>query len=355
MRFPLKAFFCALVAAAASPSASAQWGFRIPTPFGDVQGSIDPVRFAVSPLDYLVPVPVPTVGDAVQFAMRNPDGAVRVALDPSSGPAAAVTAAIVAGRNDVLERGGARIPDHVRQALRGWYTDEFMEGVRWSTNWNLLQNSAQAALFFGDRNARAITLMNVVVFRDLTAVNDIALWAHELHHVRQYQEWGVFTFAERWLADTSNTSQIELPAYQHQEVVEAGLATARIAQHQQLRSYGDCRVWRKAMALCDLYASTAVEAAQFTVSATAEAVSDGTRRGRMQFIMISGGAPCNSGASTMYGVDNNTKLTGSDYVCAVRVQGGQLVRVLAIAPNWSADAVYTVTDWRLDSEAVRGR
>lgn len=43
-----------------------------------------------------------------------------------------------------------------------------------------------------------MTLIDTVVFRHPDYVSNLALWAHELHHVEQYQAWGVDGFAARY-------------------------------------------------------------------------------------------------------------------------------------------------------------
>jgi len=59
--------------------------------------------------------------------------------------------------------------------------------------------------------AQAVTLIDVVVFRDQAGAADPSLWAHELAHVDQYRRWGVISFAVRY---TRNTNQVEDEAYE---------------------------------------------------------------------------------------------------------------------------------------------
>ncbi|MDT4865919.1 hypothetical protein FQZ97_1007480 [compost metagenome] len=57
-----------------------------------------------------------------------------------------------------------------------------------------------------------MTLVDVIVFRNLNdAMDNIPLWAHEMTHVQQYQEWGVKEFATRYSNDFNS---VEAPAYQ---------------------------------------------------------------------------------------------------------------------------------------------
>jgi hypothetical protein len=58
--------------------------------------------------------------------------------------------------------------------------------------------------------ASAVTLIDVVIFRGPTEANDPSIWAHELTHVDQYQEWGVHSFAIQYARDYNG---VENPAY----------------------------------------------------------------------------------------------------------------------------------------------
>ncbi|MNC70360.1 hypothetical protein D3C75_1211640 [compost metagenome] len=67
----------------------------------------------------------------------------------------------------------------------------------------------------------AVTLIDIILFRDAqSAEQDIALWAHELKHVQQYQEWGVLGFAQRY---TQDFNAVEAPAYAIQAEVRRSL------------------------------------------------------------------------------------------------------------------------------------
>jgi hypothetical protein len=62
-----------------------------------------------------------------------------------------------------------------------------------------------------------VTLVDIIVFRTAEAAEtNVALWAHELKHVQQYQEWGVNGFAQRY---TQDFNTVEAPAYQVQTEV----------------------------------------------------------------------------------------------------------------------------------------
>jgi Ricin-type beta-trefoil lectin domain/Domain of unknown function (DUF4157) len=58
--------------------------------------------------------------------------------------------------------------------------------------------------------AQAITLTNVVVFKQSATTYNINMWAHEMFHVRQYHEMGLAEFAATY---TLSYKSIEAPAY----------------------------------------------------------------------------------------------------------------------------------------------
>jgi hypothetical protein len=72
----------------------------------------------------------------------------------------------------------------------------------------------------------AITLGDVIVFSDGgTAQNDLALWAHELTHVLQYENMGIETFAFEYLYDWQD---LESQAESNSNAVMASLESVRI-------------------------------------------------------------------------------------------------------------------------------
>lgn len=88
------------------------------------------------------------------------------------------------------------IPDEVREALIPFYPPELLENVRYSIGDTSPAGLAGFAIRNG--NAAAVTLIDTVVFKDDAHIRNIALWAHEIHHVEQYKEWGVAGFASRY-------------------------------------------------------------------------------------------------------------------------------------------------------------
>lgn len=188
----------------------------------------DPVKIMVNPMSYINSTVIPTQGDVFEFVIKNPEGAIQLITNPGDWPYIPVATAIISGRNAVVGGGAQPIPDNIKKALRRWYSDELLNSVRWTSNWGLLNNTLQAAQMNFNGRTRAITLINAIVFRDDSRLSDIALWAHELYHVQQYQQWGVFGFAKRWVDNSSESGPVEGPAYDRQEEADGLVGSGQI-------------------------------------------------------------------------------------------------------------------------------
>ena len=93
-----------------------------------------------------------------------------------------------------------------------------LDSVRYQVGDEQQVSAANAMLQNPDVNA--VTLIDTVIFRRAADAEDnVALWAHELKHVQQYQELGVEEFARRY---TRNYDDLEGPAY----AIEAQVAKA---------------------------------------------------------------------------------------------------------------------------------
>ena len=88
------------------------------------------------------------------------------------------------------------LPDEIRAGLAGYFPDELLDQVRYSIGDTTPDGLAGFAMRNG--NAAAVTLIDTVVFKNERYVNNLALWAHEMHHVHQYADWGVAGFASRY-------------------------------------------------------------------------------------------------------------------------------------------------------------
>jgi hypothetical protein len=104
-------------------------------------------------------------------------------------------AALIRSRDGVQDS-ALPIPDNIRKELLDFYPAELLDKVRYTVGDVTPDGLAGFAIRNG--NAAAVTLIDTIVFKNETHVQNLALWAHELRHVEQYEEWGVDGFAARY-------------------------------------------------------------------------------------------------------------------------------------------------------------
>ena len=121
----------------------------------------------------------------------------------------ALTLWLTQARDEAAIAGTQPIPAHIREQLLPWYAPGVLDAARYKISNNGQFSAATAMLQNPD--VGAVTLIDIILFRDAEAAEqDVALWAHELKHVQQYQEWGVQGFAQRY---THDFNAVEAPAY----------------------------------------------------------------------------------------------------------------------------------------------
>ncbi|TPG82604.1 eCIS core domain-containing protein [Pseudomonas mandelii] len=131
-----------------------------------------------------------------------PDGIYQIA-------APALTLWLTQARAEAASAGIQPIPPHIREQLLRWYDPSVLDAASYKVSDNGQFSAANAMLQNPD--VGAVTLIDIILFRDAqSAEQDVALWAHELKHVQQYQEWGVDGFAQRY---TQDFNAVEAPAY----------------------------------------------------------------------------------------------------------------------------------------------
>jgi Domain of unknown function (DUF4157) len=109
-----------------------------------------------------------------------------------------LTTAIRQGRDHAYPH-GQRVPKAVRSVLAPFFSPAVLQKVRYSTAWQ--DATAQATLYsvLLGSGANAVTLIDVIIFRDEQHAADPVLWAHELTHVEQYDRLGAEGFAVQYL------------------------------------------------------------------------------------------------------------------------------------------------------------
>ena len=113
-----------------------------------------------------------------------------------SGPILA--SVITASRNEAMHD-ALPIPAEIRRQLAGYASEDSMNRVRYKINND--SSFSLAYLLEHGGFADAVTLIDVVVFRDPRVAASPCAWAHELTHVDQFREWGVEGFAVRYARD----------------------------------------------------------------------------------------------------------------------------------------------------------
>jgi len=130
-----------------------------------------------------------------------------------AGPALALW--LSQSRAEAAISGTQPIPDAIRETLLRWYPPSVLDAALYKVGDNGELSAASAMMQNPDIGA--VTLVDIIVFRTAEAAEtNVALWAHELKHVQQYQEWGVDGFAQRY---TQDFNAVEAPAYQVQTEV----------------------------------------------------------------------------------------------------------------------------------------
>ncbi|WP_256577544.1 DUF4157 domain-containing protein [Pseudomonas sp. R37(2017)] len=126
---------------------------------------------------------------------------------------------IVQSRNTAATGDIRTIPLNIRAQLEPYYDIQVLDSARYKVGDDAELNAAHAMLQNPD--VSAVTLMDIIVFRSPDdALNNVALWAHELKHVQQYLQWGVREFATRYTRDYTT---VEAPAYEIQTQVSRAL------------------------------------------------------------------------------------------------------------------------------------
>lgn len=144
---------------------------------------------------------------------------VRVREDGLSMAATRLEAWLLQSRRAALRAGSEPIPLMIRAQLAPFYDEALLDSVRYRVG--ITDEMDAATVMLQNPDVQAVTLVDVVVFRDAgAAAEDAALWAHELWHVQQYREWGSDGFAQCYTRDFQS---VEGPAYEMQARVRRAL------------------------------------------------------------------------------------------------------------------------------------
>lgn len=129
----------------------------------------------------------------------------RMRLEFNAVTSAPALAAWLQGSRDSAREDASPLPTHIREQLGNFFDEDIYDRVRYNVGDGGEINLANLSIEYGD--AAAVTLIDTVIFADVSGVNDPILWAHELHHVRQFRDWGVNDFAIRYLRSWNSVEE----------------------------------------------------------------------------------------------------------------------------------------------------
>ncbi|MFK9099172.1 DUF4157 domain-containing protein [Pseudomonas guariconensis] len=156
----------------------------------------------------------------------DPGQAGQVLKDVELMASGSLAFALRQARDEATANGTEPIPLHIRAQLEPWYDFAVLDAARYRVGDEQQVSAANALLQNPDVNA--VTLVDTIIFRHAQDAEDnVALWAHELKHVQQYQELGVEEFARRY---TRNYEDLEGPAYKVEAEVAKALREKRSRQ-----------------------------------------------------------------------------------------------------------------------------
>ena len=133
---------------------------------------------------------------------------------------ASLARAIRYSRDQALKDSYA-MPAKIREALEPYFSRHILDKARYSTDWSSSSDLTLHRLLLATEYTSAVTLDNVIVFKNRKGVDDLWLWAHELKHVEQYDRWGVEAFAQKY---AENYDLVEQEAYEYADYVVKQIA-----------------------------------------------------------------------------------------------------------------------------------
>jgi hypothetical protein len=106
---------------------------------------------------------------------------------------------IVTWRDQALKDGTQPMRSMMKEQLVGYFPEALLDRVRYRIGWG--EGRPMQSSLFRLAGARAVSLRDVIVFRDADIAANPVIWAHELAHVQQYDRWGTEEFARRYVRD----------------------------------------------------------------------------------------------------------------------------------------------------------
>lgn len=97
----------------------------------------------------------------------------------------------------LLAAGASPIPGAAAARLAAFFPRGLVRRARYVVSRDLFESLSAAPFRFDDVDA--VTVVNVIVFRDAAAAGRELSWARELARVAQFERWGVDAFARKYL------------------------------------------------------------------------------------------------------------------------------------------------------------
>lgn len=126
-----------------------------------------------------------------------PGRVLRETVVESAGPL--LGQAIRHSRDDARSAGVRPIPPRVKARLSQYFPAQLLDGVTYRVGRGHELSVQANSIRFGD--ARAVALIDTIVFASQRDAEDDKLWAHEIAHVQQYRNWGLTNFGKRYVRD----------------------------------------------------------------------------------------------------------------------------------------------------------
>jgi hypothetical protein len=209
----------ALISCATIAQVQASW-------LSDFTGvNIDPAagKFTVGP-----PNPGPAIQRLPQVIQNLPQDVANLGNPAGLGLALAIRHA-----KEQASYGAQPIPAGILQQLQAYFPADVLQSVRYNT-FDGARIGLDNAVMMLNNDVVAITLEDIIVFRNGSEAQNVATWAHELTHVLQYRSRGIDTFANTY---TSNAWVLENEARDNASRIMASLNAQSQGTQQQQQAY----------------------------------------------------------------------------------------------------------------------
>ena len=112
---------------------------------------------------------------------------------------------IKASHGATVVAGVRPIPSGMRTILVPYFLPQLLDGVRFRVGKGPWLALPRLGFVFGD--AKAMTLDNVIVFKEQDGAVNPRMWAHECVHVRQFSKWGILKFSYYYIFDKNSVER----------------------------------------------------------------------------------------------------------------------------------------------------